>query len=106
MHFGNKTVTEKITVAYDPRVEMPFDVLKAKYDLLKQIESKTDIAGKATEELLKSKAIVEDVNKKAKMLLEKHRGLLNNGKHRGSSNSIDLGEEHGDSGSKHSHYTN
>ena len=40
------------------------------------------------------------------MLLEKHRGLLNNVKQRGSSNSIDLGEEHGDSGSKHSHYTN
>jgi hypothetical protein len=51
-------------------------------------------------------AKLEDVNKKAKMLLEKHRGLLNNVKHRGSSNSIDLGEEHGDSGSKHSHYTN
>ena len=66
MHFGNKTATEKITVAYDPRVEMPFDVLKAKYDLLKELEAKTDIAGKATQELLKSKAIVEDYQKKIK----------------------------------------
>jgi len=66
IHFGNKTASEKITVVYDPRVEMPFDVLKAKYDLLKELETKTDIAGKATQELLKSKAIVEDYQKRIK----------------------------------------
>jgi len=68
MSFGDKTATEQITVAYDPRVEMPFDVLRAKYDLLKQLETKTDIAGKATQELLDSKAIVEDYQKRMKDL--------------------------------------
>jgi len=66
IHFGNKTATEKITVVYDPRVEMPFDVLKAQYDLLKELEIKTDIAGKATQQLLKSKVIVENYQKRIK----------------------------------------
>jgi len=66
IHYANKTVSKKITVAYDPRVEMSLDVLKAKYDLQKQIEAKMDVAGKATQELLKSKEIVEDYQKRIK----------------------------------------
>lgn len=78
MHFGNKTVTEKITVAYDPRVEMPFNVLKSKYDLLKELETKTDIAAKATQQLLQSKEIVENYQKriKAKNRKEKYKNEL------------------------------
>lgn len=79
IHFGNQTVTEKITVAYDPRVEMPFEVLKTKYDLLKQLENKTGIAGEATQRLLESKEIVEDFQKRIKAFdkKEKHKELLN-----------------------------
>jgi photosystem II stability/assembly factor-like uncharacterized protein len=66
IHFGNETATKKINVAYDPRVEMPFEVLKSKYDLLKEIESKTAIAGEATQQLLASKEIVNDYKKRIK----------------------------------------
>jgi len=66
IHFGNKTVSETIKVAYDPRVEMPFEVLKSKYDLLKQLENKGGIAGEATQRLLESKEIVEDYKKRIK----------------------------------------
>ena len=63
-HFGNKTVSEKISVSYDPRLEMPMEVLQSKYNLLKQLESKTAVAGKATDKLLQSKQIVEDYKKR------------------------------------------
>jgi photosystem II stability/assembly factor-like uncharacterized protein len=64
--FGNKTATQKITVAYDPRVEMTAEILTAKYDVLKQLETKIGIAGEATKRLLKSKKIVEDYQKRIK----------------------------------------
>ena len=78
LHFGNETVTEKITIAYDPRVEMPFEVLKNKYDLLKQLENKMDVAGKATQRLLASKEIVEDYQKRIKSQKQQHKyeGIL------------------------------
>ncbi|WP_299526449.1 sialidase family protein [uncultured Lutibacter sp.] len=66
IHFGNETVSENIKVAYDPRVEMPFEVLKSKYDLLKQLENKSGIAGEATQRLLESKEIIEDYKKRIK----------------------------------------
>ncbi len=66
IHFGNETVSETIDVSYDPRVEMPFGVLKSKYDLLKELESKSGIAGQATQRLLESKEIVEDYKKRIK----------------------------------------
>ena len=57
---------------------MPFEVLKNKYDLLKQLENKMDIAGKATQHLLESKEIVEDYQKriKAQKKQEKYKDLL------------------------------
>ncbi|WP_456378079.1 WD40/YVTN/BNR-like repeat-containing protein [Lutibacter sp.] len=87
IHFGNKTVSETIKVAYDPRVEMPFEVLKSKYDLLKQLENKSGIAGEATQRLLESKEIVEDYKKRIKEqpkvknkkeLLKSHDTILKN----------------------------
>ncbi len=66
IHFGNETVSETIKVEYDPRVEMPFKVLKNNYDLLKQIENKLGIAGEATQRLLKSIEIVEDYKNRIK----------------------------------------
>ena len=78
IHFGNQTVSETIDIAYDPRVEMPFEVLKSKYDLLKQLESKSGIAGEATQRLLKSKEIVNDYKKriKAKTNIKNQKELL------------------------------
>ncbi|MDP3314355.1 hypothetical protein [Lutibacter sp.] len=73
IHFGNLTETSSINVSYDPRIPMSFDVLKSKYDLLKQLESKTGIAGKATQQLLESKEIVEDYKKRLKAQDEKEK---------------------------------
>jgi len=66
MHFGNQTASENIKVDYDPRVDMSFEVLKSKYDLLKQLEAKKGVAGEATQRLLTSKEIVEDYQKRIK----------------------------------------
>ncbi|MFK5957575.1 MAG: hypothetical protein QM495_01765 [Lutibacter sp.] len=78
IHFGNKTVSETIDIAYDPRVDMPFEVLKSKYDLLKQLETKSGIAGEATQRLLASKEIVNDYKKriKAKTSIKNQKELL------------------------------
>ncbi len=87
IHFGNQTAEESIKVAYDPRVNMPFDVLKSKYDMLKQLEAKMGVAGEATRHLLESKEIVKDYQKKIKAqnkkekfkdLLKSHAEVLNN----------------------------
>ena len=77
-HFGNITVSEKITVNYDPRVEIPIEVLKSKYNLLKQLETKMGVASDATQQLIASKEIVEDYQKriKAQDSKEKHKDLL------------------------------
>jgi hypothetical protein len=66
IHFGNQTASETIKVDYDPRVDMPFEVLKNKYVLLKQLEAKKGVAGEATQRLLASKEIVEDYQKRIK----------------------------------------
>ncbi len=66
IHFGNQTASENIKVDYDPRVDMSFEVLKSKYDLLKQLEAKKGVAGEATQRLLTSKEIVEDYQKRIK----------------------------------------
>jgi hypothetical protein len=71
LHFGNETATETIAIAYDPRVEMPFEVLKNKYNLLKQLEDKMDVAGKATQHLLESREIVKDYQKRIKIQKKK-----------------------------------
>ncbi len=78
IHFGNQTATEEIEVSYDPRVEMPFDVLKSKYDLLKQLETKMGIAGEASQRLIASKEIIEDYKKRIKKQdkKEKHKEIL------------------------------
>ena len=55
-----------ITVAYDPRVDMPQSVLKNKYDLLKQLEKKTGVAGRAITQLKESKKIAESYKKQLK----------------------------------------
>jgi photosystem II stability/assembly factor-like uncharacterized protein len=78
LHFGNQTTTQKVTVAYDPRIKIPLAILQSKYDLLKQLNTKLGIAGKATQRLLISKQIVEDYQERIKTQpqKEKFKGLL------------------------------
>ncbi len=38
MYYGKAKDSTMVNVAYDPRVEMPQNILKNKYDLLKQLE--------------------------------------------------------------------
>ena len=47
----------------------------------------------------------EDVNKKAKLILEKYKGVISN-KHKNSMDGFSSLDKLSDSGSKHSHYTN
>jgi hypothetical protein len=66
IHYGKAKDSTVVSVAYDPRVEMPQSVLKNKYDLLKQLETKTGLAGKAIEQLKESKKIAESYKKQLK----------------------------------------
>jgi photosystem II stability/assembly factor-like uncharacterized protein len=79
LHFGNKTATTTVNVAYDPRVEMPYDVLKTKYDLLKKLQEKGAVLAEASQRLIESKEIVEDYQKRIKEQgkKEKYQELLN-----------------------------
>ena len=85
IHFGNQTVSEKITVAYDPRIDMPMDVLKSKYDLLKSLETKMSSIFEASQNLIKSKEIVVDYQNRIKKqgkeddykdVLEQHKDVI------------------------------
>uniref|UniRef100_UPI0035624D62 VPS10 domain-containing protein n=1 Tax=Lutibacter sp. TaxID=1925666 RepID=UPI0035624D62 len=81
MHFGNQTVSEKIEVIYDPRIDISFEVLKSKYNLLKELENKIEIAAAASQRLVTSKEIVEDYQKRIKELkTDKFESLLENHK--------------------------
>ncbi len=60
MTFGDQVDSTVIEVAYDPRVEMPKEVLESKYKILKDLEAMTDVATSATERLKASIKIVDD----------------------------------------------
>ncbi|NNC70302.1 MAG: hypothetical protein HKN90_05700 [Flavobacteriaceae bacterium] len=66
MQYGKAKDSTIVSVAYDPRVDMPMATLKAKYDLLKQLEQKTALAGKAVEQLKESKKIADSYKKQLK----------------------------------------
>ncbi len=66
LHYGTSKDSTTVSVAYDPRVKMPLNVLKSKYDLLKKLENKTGLAGKAIEQLNASKKIASSYKKQLK----------------------------------------
>lgn len=66
LYYGNETASEKISVNYDPRIPISFEVLKSKYDLLKTLESKFSTIATASQQLIDSKEIVEDFQKRIK----------------------------------------
>ena len=66
MHYAGQKDSTMVKVAYDPRMNMSNQVLQAKYDLLKDLEKKTAVAGKAVEQLKASKKIVSTYKKQLK----------------------------------------
>lgn len=64
MTFGDVSDSTSVNVRFDPRVEMPAEVLKAQRALLKQTEKDKELAGLATARLVESKEIADDFIKK------------------------------------------
>jgi len=52
-----------ITVKYDPRIPVSYDILQSKYDLQKQIEKKIDLSYRSIEQLKESKEIAQNIKK-------------------------------------------
>ncbi|KAA3630576.1 MAG: hypothetical protein DWQ02_17900 [Bacteroidetes bacterium] len=84
MTFGDQVDSTFIDVAYDPRVEMPYEVLRAKYDMLKELEGVTSVATDAANKLKSSLKILNDYKKRIEAeedketyeeLLKKHKVL-------------------------------
>lgn len=84
MTFGDQVDSVYIDVDYDPRIEMSMEVLKQQYDLLKELEGKTAVAGKAVERLRASLEIIDDYKSRIEAekdkeafedLLKKHKTL-------------------------------
>ncbi|HHC80127.1 MAG TPA: hypothetical protein ENK46_09615 [Flavobacteriia bacterium] len=61
--YKKATDSTTVSVAYDPRVDMPLSVLKSKYNLLKQLEGTMGLAGKAITQLNVSKKIAQQYKK-------------------------------------------
>ena len=66
VHYKKQKDSTTVKVAYDPRVDMPFDVLKSKYDLQKQLEKQFERTGKAVARLNESNAIANNYKKQFK----------------------------------------
>ncbi|MEN8187500.1 MAG: hypothetical protein ABFR05_10270 [Bacteroidota bacterium] len=66
LKYQDQKDSTEITVKYDPRIPLTTEVLKSKYDLQKQIESKFDLSYRAIEQLKGSKKIAENYKKQAK----------------------------------------
>jgi len=66
VHYKDVKDSTQVMVGHDPRVEMPENVLKSKYALLKQLEAKIGLAGKAIKQLHASKKIAEQYKKHLK----------------------------------------
>ena len=85
MSFGKSVAESAIDVKFDPRMDMPMEVLQTKYNMLKELETKTANAGKASQQLAEAKEIVEDYQKRIKAknkdkkfddLLKAHKDVL------------------------------
>ena len=65
MQYNNQKDSTNITIKYDPRISITQDVLKSKYDLLKQLENKFDLSYRSIEQLKASKNIATNYKKQA-----------------------------------------
>ena len=59
LSFGNQMDSTQITVDYDLRLPMPSEVLKARYNLIKEIQGLIVLADDATQQLLEAREIVD-----------------------------------------------
>lgn len=71
MLYGNQKDLANINVSYDPRLETDDEVHKAKYDALKELEQKVDKAREAVTQLVDSRELAEDFEKRLKDLKSK-----------------------------------
>ncbi len=65
LQYKDQKDSTEIVVKYDPRIPITNEVLKSKYDLQKEIESKFDLSYRAVKQLNESKKIAENYKKKA-----------------------------------------
>ncbi|MEN8125297.1 MAG: hypothetical protein ABFR32_09205 [Bacteroidota bacterium] len=66
LQYKDQKDSTEITVKYDPRIPLSNEVLKSKYNLQKQIESKFDLSYRAVDQLNTSKKIAASYKKQAK----------------------------------------
>ncbi len=66
LHFQGLKDSTQIKVAFDPRIEMPYEILKEIHDLLKVLEQKKDLAFRSVERLKASKSIALAIKNQAK----------------------------------------
>ena len=66
LHFQGQKDSTQIKVAFDPRIEISFESLKTKHDLLKVLEQKKDLAFRSVERLKTSKNTVSTAKEQAK----------------------------------------
>ena len=68
LHFQGLKDSTQIKVAFDPRIEIPYESLKEKHGILKILEEKKDLAFRSVEQLKSSKNTLLAVQKQAKII--------------------------------------
>jgi len=77
LHYKDLKDSTEVEVAFDPRFEVSDEVLKTKYEMLKSLEEKKDLAFRSVERLKSSKTTVTKIKGQAKDLnKELHKDLI------------------------------
>ena len=66
MNFDGHKDSTSVKVLFDPRLDVPMNVLKAQYDFFKTAEKDHEVAGKAMAQLTESKKVIEGILKQLK----------------------------------------
>jgi len=66
MLYGDKKDSTMITVHADPRINPSFEILKVRQDLQKTLEEKITLVYEATNRLVESKELIENISKQVK----------------------------------------
>ena len=66
MEFDDHKDSASVKVLFDPRLDVPMNVLKAKYDFFKTVEKDQKVAGKAMAQLQQSNKVIEGILKQLK----------------------------------------
>ena len=77
LHYQGLKDSTSVEVVYDPRFDISQEVLRTKYDLLKSLEGKKDLAFRSVERLKTSKATITKIKNQAKSINEElHKDLI------------------------------